>query len=155
MCTSCMPWCANGSWQTAWRSQCFPSPTQVPVSSTYWAIPKALIRILDPSLVNTLFIFALHVEYFSFISVLYMHVWCPQRSEDGVRSPGPGVTGNCELPCKSWELNLGPVSVLNRWAISPAPKYEYDKDNEIKFWICLLELFFIVHFMKGKQHKDL
>jgi hypothetical protein len=27
-----------------------------------------------------------------------MHVWCPQRSEDGVRSPGPGVTDGCEPP---------------------------------------------------------
>ena len=28
---------------------------------------------------------------------------------EGVRSPGTGVTDNCELPCGYWELNPGPL----------------------------------------------
>ena len=28
---------------------------------------------------------------------------------EGVRSPGTGVTGSCELPCRFWELNPGPL----------------------------------------------
>lgn len=30
---------------------------------------------------------------------------CQQRPEEGIRSPGTGVTRGCELPSKSWELN--------------------------------------------------
>lgn len=41
------------------------------------------------------------------ISVYHMHAWCPQRSEEGIRSPGTGVPDNCELPCGCWDLNLG------------------------------------------------
>ena len=26
-----------------------------------------------------------------------------------VRFPGTGITENCELPCRSWELNPGPL----------------------------------------------
>jgi hypothetical protein len=28
---------------------------------------------------------------------------------EGVRSPGTGVTDNCELSCGCWDLNLGPL----------------------------------------------
>jgi hypothetical protein len=32
-----------------------------------------------------------------------------QRSEEGVTSPGTGVTDVCKPPCGCWELNLGPL----------------------------------------------
>lgn len=34
---------------------------------------------------------------------------CPWTSEDGVRSPGTGFTGGCELSCGCWDPNLGPL----------------------------------------------
>lgn len=40
------------------------------------------------------------------ISVYNVHVWKP--GED-TGSPGTEVTSGCELPCRCWELNLGPL----------------------------------------------
>lgn len=34
--------------------------------------------------------------------------WCPQRSEEEVGASGMGVTDDCALTCKCWELNWGP-----------------------------------------------
>ena len=34
---------------------------------------------------------------------------CPQKSEDGMGSPGPGVRDSCRLLCGCWELNPGPM----------------------------------------------
>lgn len=31
------------------------------------------------------------------MSVHHLHVWCPQRPEEGIGFPG--VLDNCELPC--------------------------------------------------------
>ena len=36
-----------------------------------------------------------------------MCMQCPQRPEEGIGTPGTGVTDNCELPCEYWESNLG------------------------------------------------
>ena len=33
---------------------------------------------------------------------------CPQKPEEGARSPGTGVTDAHELLCECWELNTGP-----------------------------------------------
>lgn len=38
-----------------------------------------------------------------------MHAWCLGRSEEGIGSPGIEVTQGRELPCGSWEKDLGPV----------------------------------------------
>lgn len=35
---------------------------------------------------------------------------CPGESGEGVRSPGTGLRGGCELPCGYWELNSGPAA---------------------------------------------
>jgi hypothetical protein len=43
------------------------------------------------------------------MSLYYICDWYPQRPEEGVRSPGIGVTDGCEPPCGYWELNLGPL----------------------------------------------
>lgn len=32
-----------------------------------------------------------------------------QRLEKGSGSPGMGVRDGCELPCRCWELNWGPL----------------------------------------------
>lgn len=34
--------------------------------------------------------------------------WFPQRPEEGVGSPGTGVTDGCQLPCGFWESNPDP-----------------------------------------------
>jgi hypothetical protein len=34
---------------------------------------------------------------------------CLQKSEEGVRSTGTGVTDGCKLPSGCWELNLRPL----------------------------------------------
>jgi hypothetical protein len=31
--------------------------------------------------------------------------WYQCRPEQGIRSPGTGVTDSCDLPCGFWELN--------------------------------------------------
>lgn len=45
--------------------------------------------------------FCLHI-YLCTPGVQYL-----QKPEKGVGTPGSGVTDGCELPCRSWELNLG------------------------------------------------
>jgi hypothetical protein len=45
---------------------------------------------------------------------LGMHVYqlcalCLRRLEEGVGSPGTSVINTCELLCRRWELNLGPL----------------------------------------------
>jgi hypothetical protein len=43
------------------------------------------------------------------IYVYHVPMWCSWRSEESVRSPGPGVTDGYEPPHRSWELNLSPL----------------------------------------------
>ena len=38
-----------------------------------------------------------------------MCVWCPQRSEESIRSHKTGVTGSCRLPGVCWELSSRPL----------------------------------------------
>lgn len=40
----------------------------------------------------------------------HVHAWRPQSS-DSVRALGNGIAKSCELPCESWESNLGPLEV--------------------------------------------
>ena len=40
--------------------------------------------------------------------VYHMHAWCFWKPEEGIGSPGAGVTNGCEPPCGCWESNLGP-----------------------------------------------
>lgn len=51
--------------------------------------------------------------YFMCMSVLsgsthHICAWYPQRSEEGIESPGT-VPGSFEWPCGCWDLNLGPL----------------------------------------------
>lgn len=55
---------------------------------------------------------------------------CPQRPEEGDRSPRPRVLAGYERPCGCWELNPAPLEWLpanafSHWAISPAPKCSF------------------------------
>lgn len=43
------------------------------------------------------------------MSVHYMSVWCPRRPEEGIGSPGTGVTDDWESPCGCWESNPVPL----------------------------------------------
>lgn len=54
------------------------------------------------------------------MSVFYAHAWL--LPEEGTWFPGTGVTDVCELPCGSWELNLGPL----KGAISSASIWCFD-----------------------------
>lgn len=48
--------------------------------------------------------------YECFLYSMYVHdthLWCPRRLEEGVESPGDGVTGSCESPDKG-ARNLPP-----------------------------------------------
>ncbi|CAO2630728.1 hypothetical protein LEMLEM_LOCUS20997, partial [Lemmus lemmus] len=36
-------------------------------------------------------------------------VQCPRRPEEGIRSPGTGVTDGCDPPCWRWDSNLDPM----------------------------------------------
>lgn len=46
------------------------------------------------------------------IYVHHMPTWYMQRSEDSVKTSGTRVVDGCELPCRCWELNLGPLGEL-------------------------------------------
>jgi hypothetical protein len=56
---------------------------------------------------------------------LHTYIWCLQRSEEGIQSPGTGDTDACEPLCGCWELKLGPLEeqVLLTALTSPAPNY--------------------------------
>ena len=69
----------------------------------------------------------------AYMSMYHMHAWC-QRSEEGVGSPGTWVTDGCEPPCRCWEPNQDPTSVLNHWAISPAPSIHFITNNIMSFF---------------------
>jgi hypothetical protein len=56
----------------------------------------------------------LYLLLYSCLSVcacLYVYYKCPQKSEEGVRSPGTRALGGCEVGAQSgcWELNPGPL----------------------------------------------
>ena len=66
--------------------------------------------------------------------MLFLHVFlctmciqCPRRPEDSrnQKIPGTGLTYDCELSRRCWELSSSPlekvVSTLNFWDISPTP----------------------------------
>lgn len=41
------------------------------------------------------------------MSVFHIHDWCPQRSQESIRSPETGVSGSCEPSCWCWVLDPG------------------------------------------------
>ncbi|KAL6035842.1 hypothetical protein STEG23_034826 [Scotinomys teguina] len=43
----------------------------------------------------------------TYMFVQHVCAWYPWRPEEDIESPGAGVTGSCELPSGSWELNPG------------------------------------------------
>lgn len=56
------------------------------------------------------FIFMLHVWVFCL--GVCLHTTCApgqRRPAEGVGCPGTGVTDSCELPCRRWGSNLGPL----------------------------------------------
>ena len=82
-------------------------------------------------------------EVFAYVCVwVYLvHTWCPGRSEEAVRSPGPGGAGGCELPCCCWELNKG-TREEQRQAISPA-HYLVSLGCVCLFCFCLFVCLFV------------
>lgn len=42
-------------------------------------------------------------------SLCTRYLQCQWSPEEGIRSPRTGVTHGCERPCRSWELNSGPL----------------------------------------------
>ena len=45
----------------------------------------------------------------AWLSLHLLYDWCLQSPEEGIGSPGAGVTDGCEPLCECWELNLGPL----------------------------------------------
>lgn len=43
------------------------------------------------------------------MSVCHAYVWCLWSPEGDVIFPGTGGMNGCELPCRCWELNQGPL----------------------------------------------
>lgn len=43
------------------------------------------------------------------VYVYHMHVWCPHKSEESVKSPETRVIDGYKLPYGYWEPNLGPL----------------------------------------------
>ena len=57
----------------------------------------------------------------------HLCTWYPQRTEEGVRTPGTGITDSCEPLCGYWELNLSsleehPVLLLTEPPLQPLEK---------------------------------
>lgn len=48
-----------------------------------------------------------------------VHAWCPQRSEDDIRVPGPGIMDDCKPPCVCWEPNQRPLQDQAKPALQP------------------------------------
>ena len=65
--------------------------------------------------------FYLYWALYVCVPVYHMHVWCLHRSEEGTGSPGTGVMNDRELPCRSWELNLGPLKDQSKLLTSEPP----------------------------------
>ena len=42
--------------------------------------------------------------------VYHVHAWCPPRPEEGIGSPGAGVTDGDKTPGGHWAPNSGPLS---------------------------------------------
>jgi hypothetical protein len=56
---------------------------------------------------ETVFCFSSFCGYEGFVH--HVHPWCLERSEEGIRSPGMGITEECEPPC-GWIQEMGPRS---------------------------------------------
>ena len=54
------------------------------------------------TLKKKIFILCTWMFCLSCMSLYHLHLWCPQRPEEGFRSSGTGVTDNCEPPCGGW-----------------------------------------------------
>lgn len=60
----------------------------------------------------------------AYMFVYYISAWYLQKPEDGIRSPGIGVSGGCKAPCGYRDSNPGSgraASAFNNWAVCPAP----------------------------------
>lgn len=63
---------------------------------------------------------------YTFMSLSIPHdCWCPERTEECVRSPGAAVTGSCELCDVYTRASARAISALKHWDNSPALKYIY------------------------------
>lgn len=58
------------------------------------------------------FIFMLVFCSCACVCVQRMHAWCPQRSEEVIRSPGPEVRDDCGSPTR-WMIGIDPRSSVN------------------------------------------
>lgn len=76
---------------------------------------------------------------------------CPNRPEEGIGSPEPGVVGGCE-PCVCWELNSGPLKEQQAFlAAEPSLQpYAGEKTPQETFYLSLL-LLLVVSFETGSH----
>lgn len=80
------------------------------------------------------------------IYVQQMHASHPCRSEEGIGFPETQATDSREIPCRCWELNLGPLPEL--LFLTTKPTFQSLK----KFWefsfVCLSVCLKHIHFIK-------
>lgn len=80
-----------------------------------------------PSLVFPVFLLLLFLWFIYFILCLYAYL-CTMyvRPEESIKSPRTGAADGCELLCRCWDLNLGPLeerselftAELSLWPVS-------------------------------------
>jgi hypothetical protein len=63
----------------------------------------------------------------AYMSMQHLCTWYPQRTEEGVRTPGTGITDSCEPLCGDLELTLSsleehPVLLLTEPPLQPLEK---------------------------------
>lgn len=45
----------------------------------------------------------------TFMSVHHMHAWYMQRPQEGIGSPGTGLSDGFDFSCRYWQLNPVPI----------------------------------------------
>lgn len=61
------------------------------------------------------------------VPVYRVHVYCPGRSEEGIRSLGTGITDGFTLSSGCWELNLGSLEEQTVSQLCLPPTFTYIK----------------------------
>lgn len=70
-----------------------------------------------------------------------VHVWCPWRTQEGIRLPETGVVDGCELPCGYWAPNL---HFLQEWPVLVTADPSSQPTHAFFLLICLFGLVWFI-----------
>jgi hypothetical protein len=59
------------------------------------------------------------------------------EAKEGIRSFGTGVRGGRERPCRSWELNLGPLEEQSVLLTTEFPDYGLSSRDWVRGWFTM------------------